>query len=110
MDDPAAGRTQVSVNGGEEPLWAHTGREMFFRSNRIEVMVVPVTTGETFTAGQPRTLFRAPDMGSDGFHASYDVTADDRRFVMIDQRTAESSNPVLVLNWLAELRERTQGR
>ena len=30
--DSAAGRRQVSVAGGGEPLWAHSGRELFYRS------------------------------------------------------------------------------
>ena len=32
LDDPGAGKSQVSVDGGEEPAWAHNGREIFFRS------------------------------------------------------------------------------
>ena len=32
LDDPGAGRTQVSRTGGEEPRWAHNGRELFFRT------------------------------------------------------------------------------
>ena len=108
LEDPAAGRTQVSVNGGDEPLWSNSGRELFFRANRVEVLAAPVTIGETFTVGRPQVLFRAPDLLIDNLHRAYDITPDDRRFIMVDQSLAESGNPVIVFNWFTELRDRAQ--
>ena len=42
-------------------------------------------------------------------HAMYDVSADDRRFVMLrmgDEGVASSAEGYLVVNWFEELRER----
>ncbi len=102
-DDPGAGRTQVSVVGGAEPRWAHSGRELFFRGARAEMMVADVTLGAAFRAGPPRVLFPATRMASDYFHRSYDVGPDDRRFLMI--RASEGQTElVLVVNWFEELK------
>ena len=102
-DAPGAGRTQVSVVGGAEPRWAHSGRELFFRGPRAEMMVAAVTIGPTFHAQPPRVLFPAARMASDYFHRSYDVGPDDRRFLMI--RASEGQTDlVLVVNWFEELK------
>jgi serine/threonine-protein kinase len=102
-DDPGAGRTQVSVVGGAEPRWAHSGRELFFRGPRAEMMVAEVTIGAAFRARPPRVLFQAAGMASDYFHRSYDVGPDDRRFLMI--RVSEGQTDlVLVVNWFEELK------
>jgi serine/threonine-protein kinase len=107
LDDPGAGRTQVSVDGGEEPRWAHNGRELFFRTRRGEMLVADVTLGARFSAGSPRVLFSLPNMATDPNHTAYDVTRDDRRFIMINRAVNEVSELVLVLNWFGELRTRT---
>jgi len=109
LDDPGAGRTQVSVDGGEEPRWAHNGHELFLRSSRGEMLVAEVTLGAAFSAKPPRALFNLPNMGTDPYHSGYDVTRDDRRFVMINRAVNEISELVLVLNWFGELRARTAG-
>jgi serine/threonine-protein kinase len=102
-DDPGAGRTQVSVAGGAEPRWAHSGRELFFRGPRAEMMVAEVTLGAAFRARPPRVLFPATRMASDYFHRSYDVSPDDRRFLMI-LASESQTELVLVVNWFEELK------
>ena len=108
LDDPGAGRTQVSVDGGEEPRWAHSGRELFFRTRRGEMMVADVSAGATFSARPPRVLFTAPNVATDPNHRAYDITRDDRRFVMVNRAVNEISELVLVLNWLDELHGRSR--
>jgi serine/threonine-protein kinase len=108
LDDPGAGRTQVSVDGGEEPRWAHNGRELFFRTRRGEMMVAEVSAGATFSARPPRALFNAPNVATDPNHRAYDVTRDDRRFVMVNRAVNEVSELVLVLGWFDELRGRSR--
>jgi serine/threonine-protein kinase len=109
LDDPGAGRTQVSVDGGDEPRWAHSGRELFFRSRRGEMVVTDVTTGAAFTAGPPRVLFRVPTLITDTYNRAYDVSRDDQRFLMVNQTGSAISDLVLVLNWFGELQARTAG-
>ncbi len=109
LDDPGAGKAQLSVDGGEEPRWAHNGRELVFRTRRGEMLAVDVTLGPTFRAGSPRVLFSLPNMASDVYHRAYDLSQDDRRFVMINRAANEIGELVLVLNWFTELRARTGG-
>ena len=109
LDDPGAGKTQVSIDGASEVRFAHNGRELFFRSNRGEMMVADVTLGETFSARPPRVLFSTANMAQDLNHHAFDITPDDRRFVMINNTMNDVGELVLVLNWFTELRARTTG-
>jgi hypothetical protein len=109
LDDPGAGKTQVSIDGAAETRWAHNGRELFFRSNRGEMMVAEVSLGATFSARPPRMLFSTANMGQDLNHRAFDITPDDQRFVMINNTMNDVGELVLVLNWFTELRARTKG-
>ena len=106
--DVDGGRWQVSRDGGSEPLWAHSGRELFFRSANGDLVAVTVRAGTSFEAGEQRVLFPASAYWSNPGHAQYDITPDDRRFVFIrpigsEDPGAQSSTVVLVQNWLREL-------
>ncbi|MEX2182043.1 MAG: protein kinase [Gemmatimonadaceae bacterium] len=103
LANPGAGRTQVSVDGGEEPRWAPSGREIFFRSGRGEMLVTAVTLGARFEARERRVLFRSPSMGADAYHYGYDVARDGQRFLMVNRALADVSELVLVLNGLRNL-------
>jgi hypothetical protein len=84
--------------------WAHSGRELFFRGPRAEMMVAEVTIGAAFRSRPPRVLFPAARMASDYFHRSDDVgRPDDRRFLMILASEGETEL-VLVVNWFEELK------
>jgi serine/threonine-protein kinase len=102
---PGGGSTRlVSRDGGTEPRWAHSGRELFYKS-RNQLMVVPVTPGPALATGVPRALFPVT-----GFHAArnrqeYDVAPDDQRFLMIQLGGAgERAEAIHVENWFAELK------
>jgi serine/threonine-protein kinase len=91
---------QISNAGGNQPVWARNGREIFYRSPR-ELMAVDVA--DPSRPGPPRVLFVDPyaRMGGLGLqrHANYD-THPDGRFVFIggaedNERTAIN----VVLNW-----------
>ena len=101
------GRWQVSRDGGDEPLWGRTGREIFFRSASGDMMAVPITTGPSLTVGTPRPLFSTKEYVRSLSYRAYDVTPDDRRFVMLralSDTTTTPSQLVLVDNWMDELR------
>ncbi len=104
VDEPGAGRTQISTDGGDEPRWAPSGREVYYRSRSGDMMAAEVTLGGTFTARPPRRLFSASGMGADPFHHSYSVSRDGR-FLMINQMP-EGGDLVMVFNWSEDLRER----
>jgi serine/threonine-protein kinase len=105
--DVNAGRWQVSTGGGTRPLWARSGRELFYLSAN-KMMAVPVQSGSAFSAGTPQMLFQA-NILSPFAGRSYDVSADGRRFLMIkDAHAGDSSAPpsqlVIVLNWVNDLK------
>jgi len=107
------GRWQVSTGGGRSPRWAHSGRELIYQSGSGDMMSVPVTTRPTFSAGQPRRLFSfATAFWSTGINPYWDLSPDDRRFLMVRLGTA-SQTPgggqfIVVEHWLQELRAKVE--
>jgi serine/threonine-protein kinase len=75
------GRTQVSLDGGSEPLWSRDGRELFYRSGTA-LYAAEVRTSPTFDVVKRTRLFADPGYVGDITHAYYDVTPDGR-FVMV---------------------------
>ena len=60
------GKWQISSGGGLEPVWAHNGRELFFRNRATNEITVATfsTTGNSFDLGSVTPLFRMPfDIG-----------------------------------------------
>jgi serine/threonine-protein kinase len=99
-------RWQVSVQGGTEPVWAHSGRELFFRSDLAQMVADAVTT-PTFSPGPPRALFSLQGYATQPVHALYDVSADDQRFVMIRLAShTQGRGLILVENFFEELKAR----
>jgi eukaryotic-like serine/threonine-protein kinase len=92
-------RTIVSQNGGSEPVWAHSGRELFYKATAAGPVLVSATIE---TRPEPRVLtrrvlFSIADFESAAPHANYDVLPDGSGFVMIRQgRAAELS---IIQNW-----------
>ena len=106
--DAGSGLVQVSTDGETGPVWAHSGRELFYRNGANELVAVQVTEGPTFVAGQQEVLFPMDGYLIASGHAMYDVSADDRRFVMLrigDAGTA-AAELILVTNFFEELRQR----
>jgi len=106
-------KTQVSNDGGTDPVWKRSGGELFYR-NGDSMMAVTVSTGSGFTAGHPQELWKgryshgmSSSCGPPGFSSSnYDVTADGKRFLMIkddDQDSATSKQIIVALAWADEL-------
>ncbi len=107
--DTDAGRWQVSTNGGREPVWAHSGRELFYLGPS-EMIAAQLTTEPAFNRGEQRTLFsRGSEYVRGSNYTAYDVSPDDQRFVMI-RRTInaaqgqDSTRLMLVENWFEELK------
>ena len=97
--DPGASRVQISVDGGDELLWSHSGRELFYRSRRGEMISAEIQSGQTLTVKSRTTLFTNPALGADPYHRAFDVAPDDRRFIMVERPIGEATDIVVVLNW-----------
>ena len=111
---PNAGqKTPISVEGGSEPVWARSGRELFYTegfasSTIITMMVTDIDTKERISAGRPRRLFSG-DYFSLRPTRAYDVSADGQRFIMaknVRQDLKSTTQIEIVLNWTDELRRR----
>jgi serine/threonine-protein kinase len=102
-----SGRWQVSAGGGGEPRWAHSGRELFYRTAGALVSV-QVRTSPTFAVGARTRLFPTVAYQVNPNHASYDVFPDDDGFVFV-KTASETQQFVLALNWFDELRSRVGG-
>ena len=108
--DTGEGRIQVSTAGGAAPLWARSGRELFFLALDGTLMSVSVTPGGAWKATLPtrvieRPIFRtiSPSL------RTYDVSLDDQRFLMIKDAAGsdQSATPphiVVVQNWFEDVK------
>ncbi len=102
------GKWQISIEGGAEPHWSRSGRELFYRHGD-KMMMVDVETKPTFRPGRPRTLFEGRYF--DYEFNTYDVAPDGSRFLMIKPDPAESgpAHVNVVLNWFEEVKRRVPG-
>ncbi len=75
-----------------------------YRNSADELVLVEVTTEPTFGVGQQRVLFSAAEYLSDFNHVLYDLTPDDRRFVMLRGIEADAGELIWVQNWFEELK------
>ena len=96
-------RQLISTNGGREPVWSRDGRELFYRENSA-VMAVAVATGDSFRAGASKLLFDGPYLNDLTGHASYDVSPDGPRFLMIRNQEGGLTELRVVLNFPQELK------
>ena len=108
-----AGRWQVSTAGGDRPLWARNGRELFYVTAG-GLMTVPIEPTNAASMGKPgRLLDDRYFFGALYFPGrTYDVSPDGKRFLMIKEAPEESSPSrlVVVLNWTEELKRRVPAR
>ena len=100
-------RTRVSTGGGSSPIWAHSGRELFYRTPNRELVTVDVRADASFSTGDTEILFTLDEAFVWNGPGSYDVSLDDERFVMIAMRTGGLASELIVTeNFFGELRER----
>jgi serine/threonine-protein kinase len=97
-------RLQVSTDGGDQPVFSASGRELFYRSGE-RVMSAAIPAAPDAPPGVPALLFEGR-YESDPFSndaTNYDV-ARDGRFVMV-RRDPERGRQQLdvVVNWLEQL-------
>jgi serine/threonine-protein kinase len=105
----ASGKWQVSTEGGVQPVWAHSGRELFFLDpSTAELSAVAVTVdGDAFRPGPVTTLFRSPLRPSGGnftWGRDYGVAANDQEFLMTRLAPDGGSRIVVVQNFFEELK------
>jgi eukaryotic-like serine/threonine-protein kinase len=111
--DVNGGKWQVSSGGGSAPVWAHSGRELFYVGGG-DMKAVEIHPGPPFSAESPRVLFVIPDRVRTGSldGVTFAITPDDQRFLMVRDNSwadiAGTPRVVVVENFFQELREKVK--
>ncbi|MEZ4588224.1 MAG: hypothetical protein R2909_17740 [Gemmatimonadales bacterium] len=95
------GRTQVSANGGTEPVWSRDGRRLFYRGDG-KLMAATVRAEPSFAVVARDTVFADSYLFATNPHANYDVMPDGEHFVML--KSVGEGVLTVVVNWGAVLR------
>jgi serine/threonine-protein kinase len=101
-----AGKWAISAGGGTEPLWSHSGSELFYRAASGDLVAVAIHTQPRFSLGHSAALFPTAGFTSLRFAPQYAVAPGDRRFLMI--RTSTPDKLIVVENWFEELRTKSR--
>jgi len=104
-----AGQWQVSTAGGRQPLWARSGKELFYVGGNGALLRVPVeASGATWNAGAPMKLLEGRYVTGGTLGRTYDVSPDGQRFLMIKapgtDATAALPALIVVQHWDEELK------
>ncbi|MCG6962359.1 MAG: serine/threonine-protein kinase [Acidobacteria bacterium] len=105
------GKWQVSVGRGGYARWPRPGREILYIAIRVPdrpIMSVPVTSGENFRAGPPRTVVAKTSgtfITSTAPTVNWDAAPGGTRFVFTELQRSANSNTVInvALHWTAHL-------
>ena len=99
------GQWQVSTDGGTEPFWSADGSEIFYIDSGRNFVSVPVSTGTTFEAGLPVSLF-SPPLFSVIQRNRFVVSEDGQRFLVLSSASGEAvRSTTVVLNWHSGLND-----
>jgi Tol biopolymer transport system component len=115
-----SGRWQISMSGGDSPLWSPDGQELFYRSGDAAITAA-VKTESAFSLGTSRTLFQGAYVRSVLMMGNYDfvtwhIHPDGKRFLMMKEMGSGASGGGgprrinIVLNWTEELKQRMPGK
>ena len=105
----AGGQWQISTAGGRQPLWARSGKELFYVGADGALVSVPVEArGANWNAGTPTKLLdRRYFVGNISGGRAYDVSPDGQRFLMIKVPGSDGGAPpalIVVQHWDEELK------
>lgn len=98
-----SGQWQISVEGGQWPVWAKDGSEIFYRTplgspTPLKLMSATVSAGSTFSSSEPKLLFDARQFGR------FDVSLDGQRFLTVYSPPAPPTEIYVMTSWEAELK------
>jgi len=100
---------KVSREGGKEPVWARSGKQIFYRSlDWRQMWAVNVRTDPDFSPGKPRLLFEKRGLGIAIPVRGYDISLDDQFFLMVKLEEREPqpvTEMILIQNWFEELKQ-----
>ena len=97
----------VTTSGGDQPVWSHDGRIIFFRANS-QICAVDFQPGPQPTVSNSRTLFAdIYDNPQAGNHTGYDAFPDGQLLMLKSASEAglQRTHIVMVFNWWEELKQ-----
>ena len=107
---PQSGRWQVSIAGGQWPMWSRDGRELFYLAPDGSLMGVQVKdAGSTWTATSPVKILEPGYWSSNTDRTlQYDVSLDGKRFLVVTppKDTGDPPELIVVQHWDEELKAR----
>jgi hypothetical protein len=95
------GKLALSSDGGNQPVRAPAGSELFYRDNE-KMVAVPIETENGFAPGMPVVLFEHRYVLSPPNVAEYSVTPDGERFIMAGGLAFALPRLNVILNWAEE--------
>ena len=103
--DTKGARYAVSHAGGSEPVWSHSGKELFYRDGANRLVAAEIAAGAAFRVVTERVLFSTSGYQTDNRHVLYTVSPDDRTFYFVKSGAdaGTQNEVVVVLNWFDEL-------
>ena len=101
---------QVSVGDANQPVWAHDGRELFYRTGTPRdsmsfLVSASIVDRPSVAVVRRDTLFEDRFVAA-GLHGQYDVFPNGKEFVMLKKVTVDdttSARIVVLTNWTREL-------
>jgi hypothetical protein len=105
------GKWQISNSGGMYPAWSRNGRELFYRTQDNQIMIVNYTAkGDSFVPDKPR-VWSEKRLANIGQFINYDPAPDGKRIAAIMPAEAPGTQPAeghvtFLLNFFDELRRR----
>jgi serine/threonine-protein kinase len=102
-----SGRKQLSSEGGNAPVWAPNGRDIYFLKG--EQLATVSVDGQGNPAGRDRVLFTVPTFqGARVDPPIFGMMPDGQHFVfLMGQTSSAATHYNVVLNWLEELKQRS---
>jgi Tol biopolymer transport system component len=94
---------RITMSGGRDPSWRVDGTELYYVTNDGTLMALPVQTGEVFTSGTPKVLFKL-NPGTIGVPLHlYSATPDGSRF-LVGEVVRSPEIITLLVHWTSLLR------
>jgi hypothetical protein len=100
------GVTQVSLDGGEFPVWAADGRTLFFEKGGRQLIAASLAPGATMGVTARRVVLTSPSLvPGNGSRPPFAVSPDGRQLVGVSRLALDAeAKLVVVTNWPAEAR------
>jgi serine/threonine-protein kinase len=106
-----SGLWQLSTVGGTHPVWAKSGRELFYLAP-TGLMSIQIQSGASFASGNARVIVKnaADTYWVSSVGRSYDVAPDGERFLMLKEESQNTAAIQVVKNWHTQLGRLLQAR